>query len=174
MATACVNKSEPPRPRPPVPPPSHPLRRSALLHTTLKNRMPSSYPVPSVLSDGAQPVGRARWCFYHQGCSAEAIVGAARNGHLSMVKLLHRRRPEQCRCCLTARAIAAANGHVEVARWLDNSDPEMVQALEEAVGACSIDSGGGGSSGSGLGPAGDDTGGGSGNMAGDDGRENTL
>lgn len=169
MATACVNTRNPPPPTP-----SRPLRRSALLHTTLKNRMPYSYPVPSILFDGAQPVGRARRRFCHQGCSAEAIVGAARNGHLSMVKLLHRRRPEQCGCCLTARAIAAANGHVEVARWLDDSDPGMLQALEEAVGACSIDSGGGGGSGSGLGAAGGDTGGGSGNMAGDGGPENKL
>jgi len=47
------------------------------------------------------------------------MVGAARHGHLAVVKLLHELRPEQCGCCLAARAVAAAAGHTEVARWLD-------------------------------------------------------
>ncbi len=47
------------------------------------------------------------------------MLGAARHGHLAIVKLLHELRPEQCRCCLAARAVAAAAGHTEVARWLD-------------------------------------------------------
>lgn len=75
-----------------------------------------------------------------QGCSSEALVGAARRGHLNIVKLLRELRPEQCECVLAARAAAAAAGHVEVVRWLDEIDPELLRALQEAVvSECSID-----------------------------------
>lgn len=77
-----------------------------------------------------------RWC---QGCSSEAIVGAARRGHLSVIVNLHQSCPQFGGHCLTARAVAEANGHVDVVKWLDERDPGLVQALEEAVDACGID-----------------------------------
>lgn len=73
-------------------------------------------------------------CFFGQGCSSEALVGAARNGHLAVVKLLRELRPEQFACHgLKARAVAAAAGHGAVSRWLDENDPDLLRALQEAV-----------------------------------------
>lgn len=81
-----------------------------------------------------------------QGCSSEALVAAARNGHLAVVKLLRELRPEQLACHgLKARAVAAAAGHGAVSRWLDENDPDLLRALQEAVvsSESSIGSGGG-------------------------------
>lgn len=66
---------------------------------------------------------------------------AARNGHLSTVKILREFGRERDECCLTARAVAEASGHVEVARWLDESDPDLFSALQEAVSDLPIDGG---------------------------------
>ena len=67
------------------------------------------------------------------------MVEAARNGHLSTVKLLREFGRKRDECCLTARAVAEATGHVKVARWLDESDPDLFRALQEAVSDWRID-----------------------------------
>lgn len=67
------------------------------------------------------------------------MLEAARNGHLDIVRYLWQfGYPDMCGDCLAARAIAEANGHHEVARFLDDSDPDMLQTLQEAVVACDL------------------------------------
>ena len=61
------------------------------------------------------------------------MVGAARHGHLAVVKVLHELRPEQRGYCLAARAVAAAAGHSEVARWLDERCVYCAESQHECL-----------------------------------------
>lgn len=55
-------------------------------------------------------------CCVGQGCTREAMDGAAANGHLDVVQWLHENRQEGC--SIRAMNHAALNGHLEVVKWL--------------------------------------------------------
>lgn len=61
-----------------------------------------------------------------EGCTTDAIDGAASWGHLDVVKWLHEHTNEGC----TAEAMngAAEGGHLEVVNWLHETEPKAVQA----------------------------------------------
>ncbi len=54
-----------------------------------------------------------------EGFSTDAMVMAAANGHLEVVKWLHINRKEGCYEIALRRA--AANGHLDVVEWLRNN-----------------------------------------------------
>jgi hypothetical protein len=82
-------------------------------------------PLPRLtqLIDRAAGQGRlalVRYVFHHHGsesCSPRAMVGAASNGHLSVVHLLHRHAHDQCSS--NAMRSTAYNGHLSVVKYLN-------------------------------------------------------
>ena len=58
-----------------------------------------------------------------EGCSREALEGAARNGHLEVVRLLHDIRVP---CTATAIHLAYLHGHMDVYNFLGDMYPDKV------------------------------------------------
>lgn len=74
-----------------------------------------------------------------KGCSPNAIVEAARNGHLAVVKVLLQHGQEQFgNHFLEAKSVAGDQGHDEVVRWLEENDYNRVKELEEALKSCTL------------------------------------
>ena len=65
---------------------------------------------------------RVNITYYIEGCTKQSMKFAAENGHLEIVKFLHKNRTEGC--TKSAMDRAAMNGHLEIVKFLHNNRTE--------------------------------------------------